>query len=109
MAPPDCPNPWNEAYPVSSKDEYENRREEPKGPLDQVRPNDPFEKSVQTFNEPLPKVLDPLGHWLDVPRRDPCEDNQEQRRDPGNYHRVGDWQTEEAGDLVCMLSEALFI
>jgi hypothetical protein len=50
MTPPVCANPWNEAYPVGSEDENENRREEPERPLDQMRPDDAFQKVVQTLN-----------------------------------------------------------
>jgi hypothetical protein len=50
MTPPDCAIPWNEAYPVGSEDENENRREEPGRPPDQMRPDDAFQKVVQTLN-----------------------------------------------------------
>src|SRR5262249_56161056 len=99
VAPPYRPDAGYEAEPIGRNDEDEDCSEEPERSFDQMRPYDAFEKAVQPLDEPLEKILRPIGHLLHVPRRELRKDDQSDRDDPGDDHRIGDRKAEGTSDL----------
>ena len=89
-APANRSDTGNQAEPVGKENKDENRREEPKGLFDQVRPDDAFEKLVKTLDQPFPEALCARRHVLNFSRGAAREQNQPQGDNPGDHHRVGD-------------------
>src|SRR5438874_523653 len=70
MAPTDRADAGNESEPVNKQNENENGGEKPKGFADQFAPDDVFQKIVETFDQPFPKILRPARDWFDPASRD---------------------------------------
>ena len=81
-SPSDRADTGNQAEPVRGEDEDEDRAEEPECPLHQMGSDDAFQKTVETFDEPLQEVLRAVGHLLHAPRGDLREDDEDQRDEP---------------------------
>ena len=109
MSPTDRAGPGNETHPISRKNENENCGKKPERPLDQARADNAFQKIVQTPDEPFQKILRSGGNTFHVPCRDPGKNDQPHGHDPADDHRIGDREAEGAGDLNCLLWQAVFL
>ena len=107
MPPADRADAGEEPDPVRRENEDEDRRKEPERLPNQLRSEEAFEKAVQALNQPFQKILRPVGHLLHVPCRHLCEDDEAERHNPGDDHRIGDRETERPGDLQRFLREAV--
>ena len=88
MSPTHGPNPGNQTRPVSEQDKNENGGEEPERLLHQVAPDDSFEKIVETFHQPFPKVLRTGWDGFDISGRNLREEDHRQRDNPRDQHRI---------------------
>ena len=109
MSPPDRAGPGNETHPICGKNENENRGKKPERPLDQARADDAFQKTVQALDEPFQQILRSAGNTFHVPCCEPSKNDQPHRHDPAHDHRIGDRKAEGAGDLNCLLRQAVFL
>ena len=89
VPPADRADSRNEADPIGGKDENENGRKKPKRPLDQMRANDSFQKTVETLNQPFQEILRSSGNMLHVPRSDLGKNDQAQP--PRSKSRPWNW------------------
>src|SRR5437868_10268242 len=90
MAPANCSHAGNEAEPVYKQNENKNRGEKPKRFAHKFAPNDSFEKIVEAFNQPLPKILNTGRNRPDVTGRYLSENDDCCCDEPRYQHRVRD-------------------
>src|SRR5271170_1503422 len=99
VSPTDRAHAGDQAQPIRGKNEDEDAREEPERPLDEMRTDNAFEKCVQAFHEPFPKILYSTGNWHHVPRRDLSKNDEAHRNDPAGDHGIRDREAKRPGDL----------
>jgi len=100
--PTDRAHPWNQADPICRKHKKENGRKEPKCPFRQVRSDDSRQESIETFDEPLEKVLGAGRHLIHFLGRSLSKDNNADGNNPTHEHRVGDSESKRASNLYCL-------
>src|SRR5262245_28666469 len=103
MSAPDRSYPGNETHPIGEENEDENSCKDPERPVDQVRANDSFQKTVEALNEPFKKVLCSFGNFLHLPRSHLSKNDESQRHNPSDDHGIRDRETEGAGELDGLL------
>src|SRR5436190_18118267 len=67
ITPTNSSDSWNQAKPVHEENKNENGRKEPKSLGHQVATDDVLQKAVQTFDQPLPKILNSARDALNAP------------------------------------------
>jgi len=67
--------------------------------LHQMGTNDAFEKCVQPFDQPFPKILDSIGNDLHLTHCNLGKDDQPRGNDPAGDHRIRNRQTKWLGEL----------
>ncbi|XWK70072.1 hypothetical protein RBB80_12130 [Tunturiibacter gelidiferens] len=99
VSPPNRAYAGDQAQPVRGENEDENAREKPERPLDEMRTDDAFEKCVQPFHQPFPKILDTTGHQVHVSGSDLSKKDEAHGNYPAGDHGIGDWEAKRLGDL----------
>src|SRR6266850_5146345 len=109
VSPSNRTHSGNETHPISGKYEDENSREIPKRPVDQMLSQEPFEKAVEAFSQPLQKILRSTGNPIHTPRCDAGKNDQPESNHPAKDHRIGNREAEDAADLNGLLRQAMFL
>src|SRR2546425_8926556 len=90
MAPANYSHAGTEAEPVYKQNENKNRGEKTKRFAHKFAPNDSFEKIVEIFHQPLPKILNTGRDRPDVTCRYLGENDDCSCHEPRYQHRVRD-------------------
>src|SRR5438874_8016591 len=93
MTPADGPDSRNQSEPVHKENENENGRKKPKTFPHQLAADDVFQKTMEAFNQPFPKILDAAGNRFHPASGNLCENNDHSRDDPRHQHGVCDSKT----------------
>src|SRR5690349_7925670 len=86
MAPAHGANARNQPEPVTKQHEDKDCREEPNRLLHEFSADNVLKKLIETFDEPLPKVLCAVWHLLDVPSRELRKCDETDSHDPCYNH-----------------------
>src|SRR5204863_1498992 len=95
VTPPDCSDSRNQSKPIHEENKNENRGKKPKSLSHELTADNVFQEIVQTLNQPLPKILNPAGDWLNSPGCDLCKNDDARGDHPGDKHRVCDSEAAE--------------
>src|SRR5262249_29347058 len=74
--------------------ENENGRKKPKRPINQGPAKEAFQKTVESPDEPLEKILCSTGNWLHFVRGDLNKNDQAERHHPAEDHGIRNWEAE---------------
>src|SRR6266436_2470040 len=79
----------NQPGPIREQNEDEHRRKKPKCPLNQMMPDNSFQKIIQTLHHPFPEVLRSVGNVFHVARGKLRKNNEANGDDPRHHHGIG--------------------
>jgi hypothetical protein len=65
--------------------------------------DDPFQKTVEAFDQPFQKVLCSVGNLLRLARGYLRENDESQRHNPRDDHGIGDREAERPPDFLGLL------